>query len=128
MHVLHSYMVALDFATEPLFECVDDDAGDVAFVKATRSIGGRDAIEEYMACRLFPLVASFGLGEIADGETPVSKILLPLSEFPVARLPDETNDHFCTWVELAVENVVGRYARGEHDACIATLPNEGRLN
>jgi hypothetical protein len=55
IYALHSYMTALDFAMEPPFECGDDDAGDVAFVKATRSIGGRDAIEEYMACGLFPL-------------------------------------------------------------------------
>jgi hypothetical protein len=37
---LHSYMTALEFATDPPFECPDDDAGDLAFNKATRSIGG----------------------------------------------------------------------------------------
>jgi hypothetical protein len=47
-----------------------------------------------MACRLFPLLASFSLGEIEDTETPVSKITLPLPEFPIARLPEETNDYF----------------------------------
>jgi hypothetical protein len=33
-------MTALDFAMEPPFECTDDDAGDVGFIRATRSIGG----------------------------------------------------------------------------------------
>jgi hypothetical protein len=33
-------MIGLDFVMEPPFECPEDDAGDVAFVKATRSIGG----------------------------------------------------------------------------------------
>jgi hypothetical protein len=105
--VLHSYMAALDFAMEPSFECADDEAGDVVFVCATCSIGGWDADEEYMACGLFPLSAGFGLEDIGDGERPVSKTNFPLSEFPIARLPDETNYHFCARVELAAENVVG---------------------
>jgi hypothetical protein len=45
----------LDFKTEPSFECGNNDASYAAFVSATRSIGGWDAIEEYMACGLFPL-------------------------------------------------------------------------
>jgi hypothetical protein len=40
IYALHSYMTALDFVTEPPFECPNDDANDVDFVKATRSIGG----------------------------------------------------------------------------------------
>jgi hypothetical protein len=81
-----------------------------------------------MACMLLPLSAGFGLGETEDGETRISKITLPLPDFPVTRLPEETNDRFRARVELAAENVVGRYARGEHDACIAAVPNAGRLN
>jgi hypothetical protein len=50
-------MSGLDFATEPPFECPKNDAGDVAFVKATRSIGSRDAVEEYMAWGLFSSVS-----------------------------------------------------------------------
>jgi hypothetical protein len=78
----------LDFAMESPFECPDGDAGDVAFIKATRSIGGWDVIEEYMACDLFPLSVSFDLGEIADGVMPMSKLTLPLLNFPVARFPE----------------------------------------
>jgi hypothetical protein len=96
---LHSYMTALDFATEQAFECPDGDASDVTFVKATRSIGGRDAIEEYMACGLFPLSVNFDLGEIADGETPISKLTLPLPDIPVAKFLKEMGDHFLVRVE-----------------------------
>jgi hypothetical protein len=78
-----------------------------------------------MACGLFPLAVSFGLGEIADGEMPVLKILLPPPMFP---LTDETDDHFHARVELADENVMRSYACGEHDACLTTVPNGGRLN
>jgi hypothetical protein len=87
-------MCALDFVTEPSFDCGEDDAGDVAFVSATRSIGGWDIVEEYMAYGLFPLSASFGSGEIEDRETSVSKITFSLTEFPIPRLPKEINDHF----------------------------------
>jgi hypothetical protein len=121
-------MTGLDFVMEPLFECPDDDAGDAAFVKATRTIGGRDAIEEYMACGFFPLSASFGLGEVGNGETAVSKLAVPMPMFSVARLPEETNDGFRGRVELVTANIVGRYARGEHDVCVAALPNGGRVN
>jgi hypothetical protein len=64
----------------------------VVFVKVTRTISGWDVVEEYMSCTLFPLSANFNLGEIAKGETLVSKLSVPLSEFPVARHPEETND------------------------------------
>jgi hypothetical protein len=86
----------------------------VAFVKATHTIGGRDAVEEYMACGLSPLSANFNLGEIAEGETPVSKLLVPLPEFPVARHPEDTNDGFWARVELTTVNVFGQYVCGEH--------------
>jgi hypothetical protein len=59
---LHSYMNVLDFVTEPSFECGDNDAGGVAFIKATHSIGARDVIEEYMACGVFSSVSGFWLG------------------------------------------------------------------
>jgi hypothetical protein len=125
---LHSYMTRLDFVTEPSFHCPDDEAGDVTFVKATRTIGARDTVEEYMACGLFPLSASFNLGKIAKGETPMSKLSIPLSEFPIARRSKETNDGFRTRAELATMNVVGRYIRGDHKACVKTVSNRGWVN
>jgi hypothetical protein len=58
----------------------------------------------------------------------VSKITLPLLEFPIARFPEETNDHFRVRVELTAENVVGSYNHGEHDTCIFALSNRDQLN
>jgi hypothetical protein len=55
VYALHSYMAELSFVLDPLFSCPDDDLSNGAFVKATHTIGGRDAVEEYVACRLFPL-------------------------------------------------------------------------
>jgi hypothetical protein len=74
------------------------------------------------------LSVNFGFTKIVDGETLVSKVLLPLPLFPLAMLQGESNDHFLVRVELDVENVVGSYGRAEHDALIKAMPNEGRLN
>jgi hypothetical protein len=71
--VLHSDMSELYFAMEPSFEHADDDAGKVMFVSATCSIGGRDAVDEYLACGLFPLSAGFGIREIKDGTSQCQK-------------------------------------------------------
>jgi hypothetical protein len=128
IYALRSYMTRLYFLIEPPFECPDNDASDMAFIKATLSIGSQDVVEEYMACGLFPLSASFSLDEVVNSEMPVLKLTLPLPEFPVARLLGEKADGFWVRVELVAVNVVGRYTRGEHDACIAVVPNDGRLN
>jgi hypothetical protein len=42
-------MSALDYTAEPEAECLDDDPNDDAFIWATTTIGGRDAVEEFMA-------------------------------------------------------------------------------
>jgi hypothetical protein len=105
-------LTSLDFVTDPSFNCPDDEAYDVAFVKATRAIGGRDAVEEYMAYVLFPL----------------SKLVVPLLEFPVARRLEETNDGFRARVALATANVVGRYAHREHKVCVEMVLYGGWVN
>jgi hypothetical protein len=128
VYALHSYITELSIVSNPSFSCPNDDVSDGAFVKATRTIGGRDAMEEYVVCELFSLSANFGLGEIADEETPVLKVSAPMTDFPVARHPEETVDEFCARMELAIEDVVRRYTRGEHKACIKILPNHGRVN
>jgi hypothetical protein len=125
---LHLYMSKLESKMEPSYQCPDDEAGDVAFIKATHVIGGRNVVEEFMACELLPLSASFNLGEISEGETPVSRLIVCLPNFPVARHPDEMIDGFRARVQIAVVNVVGRYSCGEHKMCVEMLPNGGRVN
>jgi hypothetical protein len=121
-------MTPLDFTTEPPFECANDDSGDAAFVCVASLIGGQDAVEEYLACGMLPLSANFGFTEIVDGETPMSKVVVLLPEFPLTRFEGQSNDYFLVRVELDAENVVGSYSRAEHDACIQALPNGGCLN
>jgi hypothetical protein len=128
VYALCAYMGTFDFLMEPPFKCGDDDAEDATFIKATRFIGGRDTIKEFITYGLYPLLANFGLGEVVDRETPVSNLHLLLPEFPIVRLPDEMNDHFCTRIELAAKNIMGGYARGEHDVCVVSVLNRGRVN
>jgi hypothetical protein len=53
---------------------------------------------------MFPLSADFGFSEIVDGETPASKVTLPLPEFPLSKF------------------------QGNNDACVLALPNGRQLN
>jgi hypothetical protein len=46
-------MIGLDFGMEQPLECPGGNAGDVAFIKATRSIGSRDVVEEYIVTPYF---------------------------------------------------------------------------
>jgi hypothetical protein len=46
-------MIGLDFGMEQPLECPEGNAGDVAFIKATRSIGSRDVVEEYIVTPYF---------------------------------------------------------------------------
>jgi hypothetical protein len=78
VYVLHSYMTDLNFITDPPFYRLDEVVNDAAFVKATCTIGGQDAMEEYMTCGLLLLSVSFGLGEVANGEMSVSKLPVPM--------------------------------------------------
>jgi hypothetical protein len=81
VHALCSDMSALELFTELPVDCLDTNAGDVTFVKATGTIGGHDAVQDHLACVLYPLSASFSLGEVANGITPVSKLRVPLPKF-----------------------------------------------
>jgi hypothetical protein len=88
------------------------------FIKVACAIGGH----EYLACGQYPLSIGFSLREIADGVTPMLKLKVPL---PTLR---RTKLKFLARVELETKNNVGSYCRSEHEACIKSLPNGGRLN
>jgi hypothetical protein len=59
VYPLHSRMSELDYAIEPEVECLDNVPNDVAFVQVIATIGGHDAVEEYVACKMYLLVAGF---------------------------------------------------------------------
>jgi hypothetical protein len=85
VHVLHSHMSVLELLMEPPINRPDSDSRDVAFVKAASAIGGRDAVEEYLACGLYPLSASISFEGVTEGVTPVLWVKLPLPKFHAVR-------------------------------------------
>jgi hypothetical protein len=126
VHILRSYMCSLEFRTEPPFDCVDDDSWDVAFVQMTKFIGGRDAVEEFIACIMYPLAANVGFDRVATRTTPISKLKVLLPNFIVVRKDDNEDDvQFLVRVELEEEGIVGIYTKAEHDACLAHVLNRG---
>jgi hypothetical protein len=98
---------------------------DAAFVWASKFIGGRDAKEVFLACSVSSLDAGVSFDQVSVGGTPVSKLMVPLPKFVAARKDDIK---FLVRVELDAKVIVGSYTCLDHDASIAGLHNEGRLN
>jgi hypothetical protein len=74
VYALHSRMSLLDYTVKPEVECPNDDANNAAFVQATTTIGGQDAIEEFVACKMYPLASSFGFKGVTIGTISMSKV------------------------------------------------------
>jgi hypothetical protein len=81
VHALHTQVCELDYAIELEVVCPDNDTNDVAFIQATATIGGHDAVEEYVVCKMYLLAVSFGFASVTLGMTPVSKVETPLPLF-----------------------------------------------
>jgi hypothetical protein len=92
MHALYSRMSELDYAIEPKVECSDNDPNDAAFIRATATIGGGDATEEYVACKIFLLAAGFGFESMHLGTTPMSRVETPLLLFAMGNIAVEHAD------------------------------------
>jgi hypothetical protein len=82
VHILHSWMSALDYIVEPEVECSEDNLNDAAFVWVTSTIGGRDAVIEFVACKMFPLAFGFRFKDMLIGMPPISKVQTLLPLFP----------------------------------------------
>jgi hypothetical protein len=129
MFALHSQMSELDYAVKPEVECSDDDPNDAAFVRAMATIGGRDVVEEYVACKMYPLATGFGFESVPVGMTPMSKVELPLPPFVVSTISAEHAGRVLAEVETEAERVLGSFGPREYDALVAAnILNGGRLN
>jgi hypothetical protein len=129
MYALHSWMGEFDYAIEPEVECPDNDPNDAAFIRATATIGGRDVVEEYVACKIYLLAASFGSESVPLRMTPVLKVETPLPLFAVGTIAVEHADHFLAEVETEAERVLGTFGLREYDALrVVNISNGGCLN
>jgi hypothetical protein len=122
-------MSAPDYVVEPDVECPDDDPNDVAFVRATATIRGQDAIEEFMACKMYPLASGIGFKGVTIGMTHVSKDWTLLPVFPVGAVSTEGASCLLAEVETEAERILGSFRLKEYDALsTVNLPNGGHLN
>jgi hypothetical protein len=82
-----------------------------------------------MACKIFPLVASFGFESVPLGTTPILRVETPLLLFALGTIVAEHADHFLVKLETEIEKVLGSFRLREYDALrLANIPNGGRLN
>jgi hypothetical protein len=129
IYVLHSQMSALDYMVKPEVECPDDDSNDAAFIQATATIEGQDVVEEFIACKIFPLASSFGFTDVTVGTTPVSKIRTPLLVFPMEPVSTGDASHILAEVETEAKRFLGSFGPRELDfLMMAKLPNGRHLN
>jgi hypothetical protein len=120
--------VAWTFRWSLLSTALTITRGDVTFIWATKFVGGQDAVEEFLACTVYPLAAGVGFDRAAFGVTPVSKVKMPLPKFVAAHRDNEDDVQFLARIELYIKGIMGSYTSLEHDACIMNLHNGGRLN
>jgi hypothetical protein len=92
VYALHLWMSELDYDVESDVECPDNDPNDVAFVRATSTIRGHDAVEEYVACKMYQLVVGFNFESVALGTTPILRVETPLPLFAVGTIAVEHAD------------------------------------
>jgi hypothetical protein len=71
-------MTPLNYLMEAPSACGLDNVNVAAFVEATSIIRGRDAVEEFLACGLWPLSEKFGF-KVETMESTLSKVVVPMS-------------------------------------------------
>jgi hypothetical protein len=129
VHALHTQVCELDYAIELEVVCPDNDTNNVAFIQATATIGGHDAVEEYVACKMYLLAVGFGFASVTLGVTPVSKVETPLPLFAVGNVGAEYATHVLAEVETKAKKVLGSFRPKEYDAlCTVNILNGGHLN
>jgi hypothetical protein len=100
VYALWSWMSTLHYTIEPEVECSDNNANDVAFVQAAATIGGHNAVEEFMAYNMYMLASNFGFRGMTIGTTPMSKVQTPLPLFPVEAVHAENAGYVLAEIDV----------------------------
>jgi hypothetical protein len=128
IHALCLHMSDLNFCTKPSVQDSVEDLNDDAFVLACKNIGGRDIVEEFMSCGVWPLSVGVDFEQVKVDLTPFLQHKVPLPNFPLSHEDGEDDVQLLARVEQEDRNIMGGYTHVEHEAYIASLPNNGRLN
>jgi hypothetical protein len=99
-------MTHLDHETDVSSSCGPEDADFMACVEATLLIGGRDAVEEFLASGLCPLGRHFGF-LVETKESPLLKVIVPMPQIDTAIRERESGAKFVAHVEKAANKLVG---------------------
>jgi hypothetical protein len=118
-------MTKLNYLMEVPSSCGPEDANFVAFVEVTSLIGGRDVVEEFLACGLWPFGEQFSFW-VGMKESPLSKVMVSMPQIIAAIGEWESEAKFVACVENAVNLLVGNYNIAEHNADQG--PRHGWLN
>jgi hypothetical protein len=81
-----------------------------------------------MSCGVWPLSAGVDFGHVKVDLTLASQLKVRLPHFPLSREDEEDDAQLLATVEQEARNILGGYTRAEHEACVASLPNNGGLN
>jgi hypothetical protein len=100
--------------------CVADNTNSLAFEGATKIIGGRDAIKEFLTCIILPVSDNWSF-EVERAEAPLAKVIIPLSKVPTDMGEQEMDAEFEVRVAKAANHLVVNYSLVEHRACIDQL-------
>jgi hypothetical protein len=123
-HAHRSHMSALNFRMKPSVQDLSDDS----FIWACKNIGGRDAVEEFISCGVWPLSAGVSFEHVKVGLTPASQLKVPLPHFSLLHEDGEDDPQLLVRVKQEARNIVGSYTHAEHEACITSLLNNDHLN
>jgi hypothetical protein len=90
-----------------------------AFTEATAIIGGRDAVEEFLTCGIWPLSDGWEI-EVETRELPLSKVVIPMPMVTPVIRAQETGAAFEARIASTANQLIGNYTTTEH-ASSATL-------
>jgi hypothetical protein len=82
VHTLRSHMSSLNFRTRPSVQDSVEDLSDDAFIWAYKNIRGRDVVEEFVSCGVWPLSTGVSFEHVKVGLTLASQLKVPLPSFP----------------------------------------------
>jgi hypothetical protein len=114
-YLLSSTMTCLNYLMEAPSSGGSKDANFVAFVETTSSVGGRDAVEEFLASGLWPLSEKFGF-KVETKESPLSKVVVLMPQIDAAIRTEESRVEFAVCIVNTANLLVGNYNVVEHNA------------
>jgi hypothetical protein len=125
LYPLSYTMTPLNYVMEVTFDCGPVDIDVAAFTEAASIIGGCDAVEEFLACGMWPLSENFGF-KVETKETPLSKVVVLMPQVTPVIGVQELGLTLEVRISTAACLLVGNYNIAEHNAYKGL--RHGRLN